>query len=90
MKRYTIAPSRIAAVLYVTDDVGFTWDCVFMDFGKPAEIHRRGECINRPGDLPVSVRAAVHRVFGTFFALPIESRGSAVASFQAFTVECDE
>ncbi len=88
--KYTIKQSRIAAVIYVSDENGWIWDCVFMSDGKPAEINRRGDSVNRPDDLPLSVRAAVNRQFSILFSLPYAARAATVENSQAFSVECAE
>ena len=84
MNSYLLTPGNIAAVLHVTAPDGKVTDCMYMgpenltrDSGiaQRVVIDVRDTPLERSG-LPLKVRAAVNRHFGTIFALPVENRGA--------------
>lgn len=61
---------------------------IYMAEGKPIE-KGIGDPI-RWDDLPLRVKAAINKHFGTVFALPIERRGEYLENLEPIVVEVDD
>jgi hypothetical protein len=79
---YVLKPGNIASVLYVTTENGKTFDCIYAAENKPVEVWPN-QTIEV---LPIPVRAAVNKHFGTMFALPLERRGAYIKSLIPWVV----
>ena len=75
--RYTIEHGSIASVQYVTDEYG----------NKIAIVGGTSEHQPEFDALPLAVRSAVNRQFGTVFALPLTRRQEFIDNSTHFTVE---
>jgi hypothetical protein len=75
--KYTIQHGSIAAIQYVTDETGARTTVVGETSEGQPEFDR----------LPLAVRAAVNRQFGSIFSLPVARRQAFIDASVPFTVE---
>ena len=80
---YTLKVGNIASVLYVTPQGGKTLDCIYLAENMPVMVQPN----NTLEGLPLAVRAAVNKHFGTMFSLPLERRGAYIKSLEPWEVE---
>lgn len=91
--RYTLKPGSIACMLHITPEGGAEQNCIFAAEGKQPRIFINGRQDNDAQELaafmalPLSVRAAANRHFGTVFALPVERRSNYLKSCVPWEVE---
>lgn len=81
---YTIKPSLAAIIVVYADSLPLTYGensttFIYVADGKPLE--KGIGCSIEINDLPLKVRAAIHKHFGTVFTLPIGQRADYLKSF---------
>ena len=92
MPRYTISFSNIAGIQNVQRPDGETLQCIYLSEDRQPEAFQPGSM--RRGqknweELPLSIRAAVNRNFGTVFALPVMQRENFVRNFQPQVIDVE-
>lgn len=80
--KYTLKPGAIASVLFVVPEEGRTLDCIYLAENQVVQIWP-----NQTVEiLPVPVRAAVNKHFGTMFSLPLNRREAYLRSLVEWEV----
>ena len=86
MNAYTIKPCNVAACCDVFSPDGKQTSFIFMAEGKPIATIK-DETGKEFQAMPLVIRAAVNKHFGTVFALPIDRRGEYLKACIPFTVQ---